>query len=203
MMKFCFKISVFILLLLFNIQLFAQSNISARLISVCVNPYDTINNSLYKNNILKDGLLTIEPGINFAAEVYGNDYTSIKFVQSMRYDACSKIAGSTQVMLRFRLLKKWKSSLTFGIGPIYFYRQTWATIEGYTNEDFYLQSGTIQHKVNWLSGEIEYNHYLTKHSDLSISINHISPRSFGLLIGYKYWFSRKSSKCNTCPSYRN
>jgi hypothetical protein len=198
--KTLFLITVF--LLFHSIKLFSQSNISARLTSICVNPIDTINNSVYKNKITKNGLLTIEPGLAFSAELFGNDFTSAKLSQTLRLDACSKIAGSTQVLLRFRLLKKWKSTLTAGIGPIYFFRQTWGNVEGYTNEEYFLTSSSTQHAVMWFSGEIEYNLYLSKHADLVVTANHLSPRSFGILIGYKYWFSRKSSKCNTCPSYR-
>lgn len=180
----------------------SQSSLSARLTSLSINPFDTINNDIYKNKITPNGLFTIEPGINFAVELYGNDVTSAKLSQTVRLDACSKIAASTQLLLRFRLMKKWKNTITAGIGPILFYRRTWTTVDNYENEIFYIQKSQNQHSVMWLSGEIEYNLYLSKHSDLSISINHLSPRSFGILFGLKYWISRKSSKCNTCPSYR-
>lgn len=192
----------FLLLIFYTNSIFSQSNFSIRATSVIFNPLDTLNCDIYKNKISSDGFLTFEPGLNFAVELFGNDVTSAKLSQSLRLDACSKLCGTTQLLLRFRLLKKWKNTLTAGIGPVFFYRQSWQDIENYEQETYY-NSNSMQSSVMWLSGEIEYNFYMSKHSDLSISINHISPRAFGILVGYKYWFSRKSNKCNTCPSYRN
>jgi len=204
MKKILCKILVVAIIFLFclNKHIEAQSNFSARLITFSVNPFDTINNKIYTKKITQKGLFTFEPGVNISFELFGNDYTSAKISQSVRLDACSKFAGSSQILLRLKKEKKWKHSLTAGIGPILFYRKTWENIEGYTNQEYYYSNSQLQHSVMWLSAEIEYNLYLSKHADLCLTLNHLAPRSFGMLIGYKYWISRKSSHCNTCPSYR-
>jgi len=76
--------------------------------------------------------------------------------------------------------------------------------EGYVDDGAYNIVGEWQYKLAWLSGELEYNYYLTKNSNMSISLNLIRPESVGIAIGYKYWISKKPKRkrgCVTCPSF--
>ncbi|MBR4440919.1 MAG: hypothetical protein IKS00_05155 [Bacteroidales bacterium] len=178
----------------------AQSNVSAALTGVGIDFSDRVNAPIYQIKGGGDGKVLIEPGIRLGGELYANDITSLKFVQTIKFDCMKKAAFSTQLMLRFRIFKIYKHSLSVGIGPCGFYRQTWENIDGYTDEEIY-KSGTIQNKICWLSAEIEYNFYLSKKNDLSFAITHFDPEAVGFAIGIKHWFSRKSSHCNTCPSF--
>ena len=76
----------------------------------------------------------------------------------------------------------------------------WEDTEGYVEDNVY-HGGSFQTKICWLSGEIEYNYYISKKNDLSFAIVHSNPESMGFAIGIKHWISRKSSHCNTCPSF--
>ena len=178
----------------------AQSNVSAALTGVGIDFSDRVNAPIYQIKGGSDGKILVEPGIRLGGEIYANDITSLKFVQTVKLDCMKKAAFSTQLMLRFRIFKIYKHSLSIGIGPCGFYRQTWENIDGYTDEDIY-KSGSLQNKIYWLSGEIEYNYYLSKKNDLTFAITHFDPQAVGFAIGIKHWFSRKSSHCNTCPSF--
>jgi len=195
-------LSLIIICFIFSNYSKSQSNVSFRFSTLSVNVYDTLNTSIYKTKLIDNGILTIEPGLFFSGEVFGNDYTSAKFIQSIRIDACTKIMSTSQILLRYRVFKKWKNTITFGIGPVLFLRQSWQSIPEYNQEGYYTNSSSFQNSVMWFSGEIEFNKQFSKHGDLTLSLNHLSPYSVGVLIGYKYWMSRKSSHCNTCPSFR-
>ncbi|MBR6177403.1 MAG: hypothetical protein IKQ70_05905 [Bacteroidales bacterium] len=180
----------------------AQSNISAALTGLGADFGDRENAPIYKIKADDAGKILLEPGLRLGGEIYASDITSLKFAQTIKIDCMQKAAFSTQVMLRFRLFKIYKHSLSIGIGPCGFYRQTWEDEEGYIDEGVY-HSGSFQTKICWLSGELEYNYYLSKKNDLSVAIVHGSPEGIALAIGIKHWISRKSSHCNTCPSFHH
>jgi len=196
-------LNLIIICLIFSNLLHSQSNISFRFSTLSINPIDTLNTPIYKTKIIKNGALTIEPGIFFSGELFGNDYTSVKFSQSLRIDPCYKIMTTSQLLLRYRLYKRYKNTLTISIGPVLFIRQTWQSIPNYLQEEYYLNSIDFQNSVMWFSAEFEYNRHVSKHGDFVLTLSQLSPRSFGILVGYKYWMKRKSTKCNTCPSFRN
>lgn len=188
-------------LILCNVKLLAQSNFSIRMTGICANPGTISNLDLYKNKITDNGKFSFEPGLQLSFELFGNVSTSLKLVQTVQNDAAAKISGATQLMFRFRLFKIWKHYVVIGFGPVAHYRQNWNSFENYEEESLWETNGNMQKNISWLSGEIEYNYYLGKKGDLCISINHVHPESVALFVGYKYWFSRKSGKCKTCPSF--
>ena len=197
------KIKKFFLLIIIFLgcgKVFAQSNLSCSFTGLGVDFGDCKNAEIYKLKISDNGKTIFEPGLRFGAEIYASPVTSLKFVQGVRMDCMQKIAGNTQVMLRFRLFKIFKHSLNIGVGPQVFYRQTWEGIDGYVDEKIY-ESGSCQYKICWLSGELEYNYWITKKLDLSFAFTHLSPEVASFAVGVKYWITRKSNKCNTCPSF--
>ena len=182
----------------------AQQNISISLIGPGFDFGDRENSAVYLTMPSEEKMLIMEPGLRIGVELYANPATSFKFVQSGRYDSMHKLAFSTQMMIRFRLFKIYKHSLSLGFGPTMFYRQTWRGLDGYVDEKLYEGKGRqMQSRINWVSGELEYNFYITKLDDLSFSVIHLHPEAMGFGIGFKHWFTRKSNKCGTCPSFKN
>ncbi len=198
-MKYIILIST--ILLSFAYYSMAQSNMSIKANSLSYNFYKNENSNLYKTKLLNNGELTIEPGIQISAEFFGNLYTSVKVMQTIKSDACTKVSGSTQVLIRYRLYKRWRNSIFVGAGPVFFYRESWTGQDNYIDNNFYDQSDFMDYKNVWFSGEIEYNYSINKEGDFSLSVNHINGNSLGILFGYKYWFSRKPRKNCNCPSY--
>ncbi len=198
------KLIFAILFLLSFIQIIAQNNISLKLTNLSYQLTET-QPDLIKLKISENGQLALEPGLLFSYEGYASSTTALKLVQSIILDKAMHISGMTQLMIKFRLVKSFKHSFYFGFGPAYHYRKSWADMEGYVDEPIYNESTDWQHRLNWLSGEIEYNYYLTKRSDLSISINHTQAESIGIAFGYKYWLNKNPGKkkgCVSCPSFK-
>lgn len=195
------KKNILIIILLIPIIANCQSNISAKLSTIVVNPFEDPNKPIYINKIDNDGLLTIEPGLQLSAEFFTYESTSIKIIQTFSNDQINYMDFSTQLLIRVILYREKRNSLLIGFGPIIHFRQNWNTFPNYQSEGIYKQTGDLQYKFSWISGEIEYNYLINRNFDLSVSANHFHPQAFGLLIGGKYWFSRKSRHCNTCPSY--
>lgn len=179
---------------------FSQSNISLDFTTIGFDFGDGENVPIYQLKASENGKTIVEPGIRLGGEVYSSDVVSLKFAQTFRIDEMKNLAMSTQVMLRLRMFKIYKHSVNIGFGPQVFYRKTWQTYEGYVDEGVY-KGGTFQTKMNWISGEMEYNYYLNKHNDFSFVIFHMNPEAMGFALGFKHWISRKSNKCNTCPSF--
>ena len=179
----------------------AQSNISLAFTGFGFDFGKGVNAPIYKQKISDGKNPLFEPGLRLGVEAYASPATSIKAVQTVRYDAMKKVAMSSQVMLRFRIFRAYKHSLSFGVGPTAFYRKSWSAEEGYTDEGIY-DDGTMQHKIAWLSTELEYNYVIGHYTDLSFAMTHMNPQGMGFALGIKYWFTRKSNKCGTCPSFK-
>jgi len=198
----------FILLLSFlcgfcYIYIEAQSNVNVKLNTITYQFTDN-NTQLADLKLSSNGKLALEPGLIFAYESFATPVTSLKINMALLMDKAQKLSGFPQVLVRFRLFNAYKHSMTLGVGPAFYFRQTWATIDGYEEDGVYSGDGDWQYRPVWISGELEYNYYLTKMSNLSVSVNLINPESIGLAIGYKYWISKKSKRkrgCISCPSF--
>ena len=181
----------------------SQSNVNIKLLTLSYQFNDN-NTNLANRSIDEDGRLAFESGFIFAYETFANTTTSLKIATSFYYDKASKLAGFQQVLIRFRLFNAFKHSMSVGFGPSFNFRQTWATMDGYKDYGIYNNNGDWQTKMSWLSGELEYNYYISKNANLSVSINLINPQSVGLAVGYKYWISKKPKRkrgCVSCPSF--
>jgi len=197
--RYVLKLLLILLILNFNYISFSQSNVSFKLTTLTYQFSDP-QPELTKLKLSSSGKMAIEPGLIFAFEGYASSNAAIKISQSFLLDKATHLAGSTQMMIKFKVAKSFKHAVYIGIGPVFHYRQTWANLEGYVNEPIYRTSMDWQYKFSWLSGEIEYNYYLSKYTDLSISFNHVQAESLGLAIGFKHWISRATKqKCISCP----
>ncbi len=183
-----------------SLSAMAQSNLSLDFTSIGFDFGDGENIPIYKLKAGDGGKAILEPGIRIAGEVYSSDVVSLKFAQTVRIDEMKTLAMSSQVMLRLRMFKIYKHSVNIGFGPQVFYRKTWQNFDGYVDEGVY-KTGSFQTKMNWLSGEVEYNYYLNKHNDFSFVVYHMNPEAMGFALGFKHWITRKSNKCDTCPSF--
>jgi hypothetical protein len=195
------RLCIFFLSFLPCIQFLAQNNISLKCTSLSYQFTET-QPEILKMQLSNNGKLAFEPGLILAYEGYASSSTALKLSQSAIIDKAMHLSGTTQVMIKFRISKSFKHSFYFGFGPAFHYRKSWSDIEGYVDEPIYNQSKDWQYKFNWFSGEMEYNYYLTKYSDLSISLNHTQAESIGIAIGYKYWINKnppKKRSCIACP----
>ncbi|MBN1251882.1 MAG: hypothetical protein JXR51_10580 [Bacteroidales bacterium] len=193
--------NILLVLLIFECNLSSQTNISVKFLSLTYE-FDALNSVFYNRKLNEKGSFCLESGLIFSFEAYSNENTAIKFSQSLFYDKLSQLSANTQIMIKFKLIKHFKNSLYVGIGPNFQLRKARNSINGYIDEAYYENLNDLQYKISWLSAEIEYNYYLNKKTDLSISINHIQPKSIGLAVGLKYWINKVPKKkrgCISCP----
>ncbi len=179
----------------------AQSNISVAFTGFGFDFGKGENVPIYKRKIVDGKSPIFEPGLRIGAEVYASPATSIKVAQTFRYDVMARVSMSSQLMLRFRVFKVYKHSVSLGVGPTAFYRKSWSDIDGYVDDGVY-DDGSMQHKIAWLSTELEYNYVIGRFTDISFAMTHMTPKGMGFALGIKYWFTRKSNKCGTCPSFK-
>jgi len=193
----------------FSLLSYGQNNYSLKFYALGVHPFDDVNESILTRKIGEKGKFAFEPGFIASAELFINtDKVSIKPMQSIYYDRLGKIAGFTHLGLRAYVYNYKKHSIVLGVGTSLFYRQNWANTENYVDEDIYKLSNGFQYKTFILSGEIEYNYYLSKLNYFSVSLNQIDLMAFTVAVGYKQMFNPKKKKHNKrkkacdCPSYR-
>jgi hypothetical protein len=196
-------IQIFQIVILFfaTLSISAQNNISFKLSTISYQ-FTDLQPELADLKISDNGKLAFEPGLIFSYEGYASPITAIKFLQSAIFDKALHFSATSQIMIKFRLVKSFKHSFYFGFGPAFHYRKSWSDMSTYETEELYTEKSGWQYKMNWLSGELEYNFYIGKFSDLSVSINHTQAESIALAVGYKYWINKKPLKkkgCISCP----
>ena len=201
MLRSVFKIIFFGYFFLFCSSIYSQSNLSVKLLTLTYE-INAENAEFYNQTFTDNGALALEPGLIFSFEAYASKNTALKFSQSVFFDKVSSLAANSQLMFKFRIFKHYKHSLYAGIGPNFQLRKSRINILGYIDEGYFEEKGEYEYKISWLSAEIEYNIYINKKTDLSISLNHIQPISIGLAVGLKYWINKAPKKkrgCISCP----
>jgi hypothetical protein len=190
-----------IVLIFFWSYALAQNNVGFKL-NTFTYQFSDVQPELAKLKLSQNGQFAIEPGIIFSYEEFASSNTAIKISQSFILDKALHLAGASQIMIKFRIAKSFKHSVYMALGPVFHFRQTWASDDTYINEPIYNSSIGWQYKFSWISGEIEYNYYLNKYTDFSVSLNHIQAESIGLAFGLKRWINKNPKKkrgCVSCP----
>ncbi len=197
------KYTFIFLIFLASQNTFAQNSFSIKANTVTYQFTDT-QPELVNLKLSSDGKMATEPGVILAYETYATNNAALKLSQALILDKASHLAGATSIMIKLKLVKSFKHSVYVALGPTFHFRKNWADMDGYIDEPVYNSTEEWQHKFSWLSGEIEYNFYLNRMTDLCISLNHIQAESIGLAVGLKYWINKKPRKkrgCISCPSF--
>jgi len=179
----------------------AQQNLSVKAFGVTADFWDKHDPSIYPNKLDQTGRYLFEPGIELSYEVFSSfhELFSFEFVQGGYYDAVGQLAGFSHIGVRRKFLQLYKHSMTIGFGPSFHYWQNRDNVEGYVRHESVGNQNGIEYRLAWISGELEYNYFLGKKSDISLSINNIHPNALTLAVGYTYWITRKQSKNCNCP----
>ena len=206
-MKFNRFLLVFSMLIILNFtEIQAQTNIGIRIITLNSHFGNDSNTELYTRNLVAGGVLTFEPGILLSLETHVETKTSFQFSSAMLWDQVDNLSGYSQAMLKYQFYKSWKTTISAGFGPAIHYRKNRTGISEYTDEGVFTDNGVWQTKVSWISGEISLQYFVTKRTDVILSVNHTQARAVGLSAGFKFWFGDKPRRtkekgCN-CPSFR-
>lgn len=192
-------------LLFLQRQVSAQTNIGVKAFAVGAHPFEEANKVLNMNAIDEKGNFALEPGFYLSLEQYvSDDMVALKMHQSIHRDRLNKLAGSTHVGVQVYLYRDKRQSLSFGLGPTLYFRGNWSEVEGYEFDDFYETNQEWQYKLQFITGELQYNYYLGKHLDFAVSLNQFEARGLTLAVGANYWLTskpRRKNNCN-CPSFK-
>lgn len=180
----------------------AQSSVSAQLLTLTTHPFAKENLVLHKNKIDDFGYLTFEPGLILSYDKFLANKFALRLSSSVIKDRFNTLAGYSQIMLKYKVLKYYKHSVYIGFGPAVHYSTNKIGINSYINEDNYKIANNIMYKIAWLSGMIEYNYYLTKNLDLAITLNHTDTHSLGISLGIRLDIPNPNGKGCDCPSFR-
>lgn len=197
------KLLLVISSIIFNLGILsAQSSLSARILTVSTHPFANQNLPLHQNTLDNKGYITFEPGLIVSYDRYLAKNLSLRLSTSVMNDRYNTLAGYSQIMLKYKLLKYYKHSFYIGFGPAVFYETDKSSIENWVNEDNYKTADNTLYKIGWLSGMIEYNYYITKKIDFAVTLNHIHSRSLALSLGVRFDLPDPNGKGCDCPSFR-
>ncbi len=190
-----------ILILTFG-MLSAQSSLSTRLLSISTHPFAKQNLPLFQNTIDNKGYITFEPGLILSYDRYIAKNLSLRLSTAVMNDRYNTLAGYSQIMLKYKALKYYKHSLYLGFGPAVHYETDKSAIPGYVNEEKLKTADNTMYKIAWLSGMIEYNYYISKKLDFTLTLNHTHSRSVALSLGVRFDLPDPNGKGCDCPSFR-
>ena len=193
---------IFVLILFGFSKIYSQSSLSARLLTVSTHPFANKNLPLHQNKIDNKGYLTFEPGLILSYDRFLAKKISFRISTAVMNDRLNTLAGYSQIMLKYKMLKYYKHSLFLGFGPSAFYETDKSDDRNWVNEDNYKLSGNTLYKIGWLSGIIEYNYYITKKMDFVLTLNHTHSRSVALSLGIRFDLPDPGGKGCDCPSFR-
>ncbi len=193
---------IFVLILFGFSKIYSQSSLSVRLLTVSTHPFAKQNLSLHQNTIDNAGYVTFEPGLIISYDRYLAKNLSVRLSTSVMNDRYNTLAGYSQIMLKYKVLKYYKHSLYIGFGPSVFYETGKSGIENWVNEDNYKTANHTLYKFGWLSGMVEYNYYLNKHLDFALTLNHTHSKSLAISAGVRFDLPDPNGKGCDCPSFR-
>lgn len=186
------KPKFFLLLIIsaFIIQINAQDNICIKLKTLSINPAGVKTPEILNSKFDEKGILVLEAGAEFSYEFYVLDIVkSVRFTQGIYVDGAGQFAGFSSFGMYWRVWEKWKNAIRFGLGPSLSYRASRYNMDGFV-DDGYLGNSGMQHYLMFRA-ELEYNFYISKKSEFTMSIALSHPWGLSYSIGYRFWISRK------------
>ena len=191
------KIFLLFIMLVFLYHSKGQDNISLKFKTISLNPAGNINSGIMTNNFDSKGVMVFEPGIELSYEFFVMDIIkSVRFTKGLYVDGANQFAGYLSLGMLWRVYEKWRHSLRGGIGPALNYRSTWYYMEGY-KKDGWIGTDNFQHYIMFNAG-LEFNYYLSKKSEVTISTSISHPWGISISGGYRFWISRKIVHRKSC-----
>jgi hypothetical protein len=180
----------------------AQNALSFKIVTISAHPFAVQNLPLHRNPIDNKGYLTFEPGLLITYDRHLKKKFSANLSTAILNDRFDFLAGYSQIMLKYNILKYYKHSLNIAIGPAVHYEADKRIITGYENEDHLKFIDNTAYKIAWLSGMFEYNFFWNKDFGFTLSLNHTHPHSLALAAGIRFDIPDPNGKGCNCPSFR-
>jgi hypothetical protein len=195
------KISCILLVAMLPILAIGQSTVTVKYFGCTIHPFGDKSAALMPYKFDSKGRFIANFGgfIGYEKYIY-EDFISAKIIQGIFTDCSGGLAGVTHLGLRGVLIDKNKHRFSFGIGPVFLYRDSWSRFgERYTPSGFFNEyhSGTlgdVQWKFFYFGFEFEYDYLLNQENDLSFSFTPGLPMACVFSVGVKHWFSKDFKK---------
>lgn len=186
-----------IVLLFFTVLLQAQETVTLKYFGLTMHPFGD-NSATLEPFRLDDHARFVANFGGFAGyeKFVWEDIVSVKIIQGVFTDCSAGLAGLTHVGVRGVLLDRKKQRLSFGIGPVFMYRDSWRRFGGrYTPSGFFNEThtqlfGDVQWKLFPAGFEFEYDVQLNDKTDFSASFTPGVPLACIFSVGVKYWLSK-------------
>ena len=155
---------------------------------ISFHPGKNINGPIFKTGLGKHNRAALNFGLAVGIEYKLNNYISLKLDQAAFRDYAGKFAGMTMFNLRYTQQLGKLGDGSVGLGPFFFYRKSWNTIDGYVDESYFRfsKNNKWQTKFVWYGGELEHNYPLRKGLDLSTNILPGIPVVFAIASGLRF-----------------
>ncbi len=166
----------------------AQLFVGVKLMGISFHPGENVNGPLFKYSIGKKDRVAFNLGLAMSFEYKFNYWFSVKLDQAAFRDCAGKFAGMTMFNLRYTQdLGKFGDG-SVGMGPFFFYRKSWKTMDGYIDEGYFrdTKKNKWQTKFVWYGGELEHNFPLRKGLDISTNILPGIPVVFAITSGLRF-----------------
>lgn len=184
MKKLCLSF-LFILCLNF---VHAQLFVGVKLMGISFHPGENINGHIFKYSVGKHDRLAFNFGFAVGIEYKFNNWFSIKLDQAALRDCGGKFSGITMFNLRYTQQLGKLGDGSAGLGPFFFYRKSWKTIDEYIDEGYFRETKNKkwQTKFVWYGTELEHNYPLQKGLDISTNILPGIPVVFAIASGLRF-----------------
>lgn len=150
----------------------AQWFVGVKLMGVSIHMDKNLNGKLYRAAIGKNNRVAFHLGLAATVEYKFNHWFSLKVDQVGFRDCGGKFAGMSMFNLRYTQDLGRAGDGSVGMGPFFYYRQNWASLEGYEDDGYFKESSNKkwQTKFVWHGGELEYNYPITETVDWSTNV---------------------------------
>jgi hypothetical protein len=176
------------LFILFSVHCTAQWFVGVKLMGISFHPGKNINGPLFKTGIGKNNRFAMNYGLAITMEYKINNWLSVKLDQAAFRDCAGKFAGMTMFNFRYTQQLGKLGDGSAGLGPFFFYRKSWKSIDGYVDEGYFRDTKNNKWQIKFVAygGELEHNYPLRKGLDLSTNILPGIPVVFALASGVRF-----------------
>jgi hypothetical protein len=172
-------------------KIHAQNNVTLKYFGLTFHPFGDRTAYLQPYKLDKGAHLVANFGGFIGYEHYiWQDIASIKVMQAFFTDCSAGKAGFTHIGIRGLMLDKNKNRLMLGVGPTWFYRESWSRFPEYKDKGFFKNENGVQSKFFWYGVEIEYDRQISNNLDLSVSYTPGLPFVMTFAVGVKYWLGK-------------
>ena len=170
----------------------SQVAITAKYFGMTIHPFGDSYANLQPYKLDKNAHFVLNFGAIVGIEKFlKNPRFSVKAIQAGFSDCSAGLAGFSHLGFRSLVFEKKKHFYYLGIGPVFFYRNSWARFgSAYGGSEFFntyhsRTLGTLQYKFFPIGIDMEYDYEINERNRLSVTVVPGLPMALIFSIGWK------------------